>query len=99
MAAAMASQRPVSNKKEGHLKVDSWRDKVFNWLSDFDADCLFLCSGEHSQFVDLMASGTINDFVRLLKLKTKEADGNRQNSAGVSSGNNKAQKGIRRPKR
>jgi hypothetical protein len=46
-----------------------------------------------------MASGTINDFVRLLKLKTKEADGNRQNSAGIPSGNHKAQKGIRRLKK
>jgi hypothetical protein len=46
-----------------------------------------------------MSSGTINDFIRLLKLKTKEADGHRQNNSGVSGGNHKTQKGIRRPKR
>jgi hypothetical protein len=99
MAGAMASQRPISKQKEGHTKVNSWRDSVYNWLSDFDSDCLFLCNGEHSQFVDLMSSGTINDFIRLLKLKTKEADGHRQNNSGVSGGNHKTQKGIRRPKK
>jgi hypothetical protein len=76
----MDRQQPKGGRRKDRLQDNSVRDKLYEWVSNFDADILYLCGGSKVEFDAMLNSGTINDLV--LKIKHL-AHGHRQDNTGI----------------